>query len=158
MSPAWSSDGQTIYVSQLASRRSMSGNVALWAYPVDGGEPKEISTPDMGRGSMLVSTFPPGAYGPQPLAKSDELFFTAAAPRQHGDTTGPRAEIMKVNLQSGRTDPVSSTPMYRWKLNPESAPLPTLGRVQKQQGWLRGLLSRPTARSMHFPPLAASTK
>ncbi len=122
ISPAWSSDGQTIYVSQLASRRSMSGNVALWAYPVDGGEPKEISTPNMGRGSMLVSTFPPGAYGPQPLAKSSELFFTAAAPRQHGDATGPRAEIMKINLQSGRTDPVSShsAPAFKPQLSKDN--------------------------------------
>ena len=122
ISPAWSSDGQTIYVSQLASRRSMTGNVALWAYPIDGGEPKEISTPNMGRGSMLVSTFPPGAYGPQPLARSDELFFTAAAPRQHGDTTGPRAEIMKVNLKSGRTDQVSShsAPAFKPQLSSDN--------------------------------------
>ncbi len=86
----------------------MTGNVALWAYPIDGRESIEISTPNMGRGSMLVSTFPPGAYGPQPSAGNEELFFTAAAPRQHADPTGPRADIMKVNLQSGRTDSVSA--------------------------------------------------
>lgn len=107
ISPSWSRDGQTIYVSQLPSRRSMSANVELWAYPVDGGKPKKISTPTMGRGSMLVSALPPGAYGPQASAHNEELFFTAAAPRQHGDPTGPRAEIMKVNIQSGLAERVS---------------------------------------------------
>ena len=36
ISPAWSRDGKTIYVSQLASRRSMNTNIELWAYPIDG--------------------------------------------------------------------------------------------------------------------------
>ena len=107
-SPAWSSDGGTIYVSQLASRRSMMANVAIWSYPVNGGEPTEISTPNMGPGSMLVSTFPPGAYGPQPSAKDGVLYFTAAAPRQHGNAIGPRAEIMTVDLRTGETESVSS--------------------------------------------------
>jgi len=122
ISPGWSSDGQTVYVSQLPSRRSMTGNVALWAYPVDGTEPIEISTPNMGRGSMLVSTFPPGAYGPQHSARSHELFFTAATPRQYPQITGPRAEIMKVNLQSGRTDLVSahSAPAFKPQLSRNS--------------------------------------
>lgn len=107
ISPAWSRDGKTIYVSQLASRRSMNANIELWAYPVLGGEPKKISTGDMGRGSMLVSAFPPGAYGPQPSANNSELFFTAASPRHHGATAGPRATIMKIDLQNGITSPVT---------------------------------------------------
>ena len=115
ISPAWSRNGQTIYVSQLASRRSMSANVELWAYPVDSGEPEKISTPNMGRGSMLVSTFAAGAYGPQPSANNTELFFTAASPRQHGDNAGPQAEIMKVNLLNSHTEAVSalSTPAFK---------------------------------------------
>ena len=107
ISPAWSRDGKTIYVSQLASRRSMSANIELWAYPILGGEPEKITTADMGRGSMLVSAFPPGAYGPQPSANNSELFFTAATPRHHGTTTGPRTTIMKIDLQSGITSPVT---------------------------------------------------
>lgn len=107
ISPSWSRDGQTIYVSQLASRRSMSANVELWAYPADGGEPEKINTPNMGRGSSLISTFPAGAYGPQVSTNNNELFFTAAKPRQHRDITGPLAEIMKVNLHSGHTKTVS---------------------------------------------------
>ena len=70
ISPSWSPDGQTIYVSQLQSRRSMNSNVELWAYPVDGSGAAKVSTPDMGRGSMLVSTFAPGAYGPAPTPVS----------------------------------------------------------------------------------------
>jgi len=108
ISPSWSSDGQIIYVSQLASRRSMRGNVELWAYPVDGREPTKIDTPDMGMGSMLVSTFPPGAYGPALLPGTNKLFFTAATPRQHGDASGPHAQIMWVNLDTGETD-IAST-------------------------------------------------
>ncbi|MFL3655468.1 MAG: hypothetical protein ACJ04P_10385, partial [Halioglobus sp.] len=107
ISPAWSRDGKTIYVSQLASRRSMSTNIELWAYPIDGGEPEKISTPNMGRGSMFVSAFPPGAYGPQPSANNSELFFTAATPRHHGDTADPRAAIMKVDLQSDTASPAT---------------------------------------------------
>ncbi|MDC1144800.1 hypothetical protein OAT22_07050 [Porticoccaceae bacterium] len=119
ISPSWSRDGQTIYVSQLPSRRSMSANVELWAYPIDGGDAEKIVTPNMGRGAMLVSTFPPGAYGPQATADSSELFFTAAAPRQHGSIAGPRAEIMKVHLRSGRTEAVSdrSTPAFKPQLS-----------------------------------------
>jgi len=107
ISPAWSRDGKTIYVSQLASRRSMNSNIELWAYPIDGGDPEKISTASMGRGSALVSAFPPGAYGPQPSADNSELFFTAATPRRHGETAGPRAAIMKVDLQSGAASPVA---------------------------------------------------
>ena len=119
ISPAWSRDGQTIYVSQLASRRSMIANVELWAYPVDGGEPKIISTPNMGPSSKLVSAFPPGAYGPQPSANSSELFFTAAAPRQHEPKADPHTEIMKVNLHNGRTEAVSdrSAPAFKPQLS-----------------------------------------
>ena len=115
ISPAWSRDGQTVYVSQLAGRRSMNTNVELWAYPTDGSAPEKISTPDMGRGSMLVSTFPPGAYGPAPSAQGDEIFFTAAAPRQHGVDAGPSAEIMKVDLSGGHSDTVSavSSPAFK---------------------------------------------
>ena len=107
ISPAWSRDGKTIYVSQLASRRSMNTNIELWAYPIDGGEPEKISTPNMGRGSLLVSAFPPGAYGPEPSADNSEIFFAAATPRHHGDTNGPRAAIMKINLQSGAASQVT---------------------------------------------------
>lgn len=115
ISPNWSKDGQTIYVSQLASRRSMNTNVELWAYPLDGSLPHRIATPNMGRGAVLVSSFPPGAYGPQPSLNNSELFFTAAAPRQHGSTAGPRAEIMRVNLDSGHIEPVSyhSAPAFK---------------------------------------------
>ena len=115
ISPAWSRDGRTIYVSQLASRRSMNTNIELWTYPVDGSEPGKISSPNMGRSAMLVSTFPPGAYGPQPSANNSEVFFTAAAPRQHGSTAGPRAEIMKVNLLNGLTETVSGVSMPAFK-------------------------------------------
>lgn len=107
ISPAWSRDGKTIYVSQLASRRSMNSNIELWAYPIDGGDPEKISTASMGRGSALVSAFPPGAYGPQPSADNSELFFTAATPRRHGETAGPRTAIMKVDLQSGAASTVA---------------------------------------------------
>lgn len=119
ISPSWSRDGQTIYVSQLPSRRSMSANVELWAYPIDGGNAEKITTPNMGRGAMLVSTFPPGAYGPQATADSSELFFTAAAPRQHGSIAGPRADIMKVNLRSGSAEAISdrSTPTFKPQLS-----------------------------------------
>ena len=106
VSPSWSPDGRTIYVSQLQSRRSMNSNVALWAYPVDGSGPAKVSTPDMGRGSMLVSTFAPGAYGPASAPSGAEVYFTAAAPRQHGDSSGPSAQIMKVNLADGSVTPV----------------------------------------------------
>ena len=115
MSPAWSRDGKTIYVSQLASRRSMNTNIELWAYPILGGEPKKISTTDMGGGSLLISAFPPGAYGPQPSANNSELFFTAATPRHHGSAEGPRATIMKVNLQSGIASPVSDNSVSAFK-------------------------------------------
>ena len=106
ISPSWSPDGRTIYVSQLQSRRSMNSNVELWAYPVDGSGAAKVSTPDMGRGSMLVSTFAPGAYGPAPTPSGTEVYFTAAAPRQHGDSSGPSAQIMKVNLATGSVTPV----------------------------------------------------
>lgn len=120
ISPTWSSDGQTIYVSQLASRRSMRTGVELWAYPIDGSKPTKINTPDMGKASMLVSTFPPGAYGPAPSTDTGELFFTAASPRQQRDTRGPTAQIMKVNLQTGDTDTVSmdNTLAFRPQLSP----------------------------------------
>lgn len=119
ISPSWSTDGRTVYVSQLAGRRSMTTNVGLWAYPIDGAEPTEIGTPNMGPGAMLVSTFPPGAYGPQFSATSDAIYFTAAAPRQHGNPIGPRAEVMKVYLESGRTEPVSDrlTPAFKPQLS-----------------------------------------
>ena len=115
ISPAWSRDGKTIYVSQLASRRSMNTNIELWAYPILGGEPKKISTADMGRSSLLVSAFPPGAYGPQPSANNSELFFSAASPRHHGAAAGPSAAIMKVDLQSGTASPVTdnSAPAFK---------------------------------------------
>lgn len=115
ISPAWSRDGKTIYVSQLASRRSMSANIELWAYPIDGSEPEKISTPNMGHGSLFVSAFSPGAYGPQPSADNSELFFSAASPRHHGAAPGPSAAIMKVDLQSGTASPVTdnSAPAFK---------------------------------------------
>lgn len=119
ISPAWSRDGQIIYVSKLASRRSMTSNVEIWAYPVDGGEPKIINTPNMGTSAPLVSTFAPGAYGPQPSSNNSELFFTAAAPRQSEPKANPHTEIMRVNLYSGRTDTISnlSVPAFKPQLS-----------------------------------------
>jgi len=115
ISPVWSRDGQTIYVSQLASRRSMSTNIELWAYPIDGSEPEKISTPNMGRGSLFVSAFPPGAYGAQPSA-NNELLFTAATPRRYDGDTPPRAEIMKVNLQSGTVSSITDNSRSAFKV------------------------------------------
>ena len=115
ISPAWSRDGQIIYVSKLASRRSMTSNVEIWAYPVDGGEPKIINTPNMGTSAPLVSTFAPGAYGPQPSSNNSELFFTAAAPRQSEPKANPHTEIMRVNLYSGRTDTISNLSVPAFK-------------------------------------------
>ena len=115
ISPVWSRDGQTIYVSQLASRRSMSTNIELWAYPIDGSEPEKISTPNMGRGSLFVSAFPPGAYGAQPSA-NNELLFTAATPRRYDGDTPPSAEIMKVNLQSGTVSSITDNSRSAFKV------------------------------------------
>ena len=93
----------------------MSANIELWAYPIDGSEPEKISTPNMGHGSLFVSAFSPGAYGPQPSADNSELFFSAASPRHHGAAPGPSAAIMKVDLQSGTASPVTdnSAPAFK---------------------------------------------
>ena len=121
ISPVWSRDGKTIYVSQLASRRSMSTNIELWAYSIDGGEPEKITTPNMGRGSAFVSAFPPGAYGPQPSANNSELFFTAATPRHHAlNSAGPHTAIMNVDLQSGTISPITDNSVPAFKPMPSS--------------------------------------
>ncbi len=119
ISPSWSRDGKTIYVSQLASRRSMTTNIELWAYPIDGSQQSKIDTPSMGRGAMLISTFAPGAYGPQASLKGDALYFTAATSRQHGSTMGPQAKLMKVDLLNGDIDTITnrSEPAFRPQLS-----------------------------------------
>ena len=119
ISPSWSRYGQTIYVSRLAGRRSMVAGVELWAYPAAGGEPEKIPTPDMGRAALLVSAFPPGAYGPQPSTEGRSLYFTAAAPRQHDSNSGPSAALMKVDITSGRVNSVSyrSEPSFKPQLS-----------------------------------------
>ena len=119
ISPSWSSDGQTIYVSQLPSRRTNSANVEIWAYPINGNEPELVETPNMGRGSPYVSAFPPGAYGPQVSVNSSDLYFAASTPRQPGDLAGPRAEIMKLNILNGDVEAVSdhSEPTFKPQLS-----------------------------------------
>ena len=119
ISPSWSRDGQTLYVSQLASRRSMSANVELWAYPLDGGQPSKIDTPNLGRGTMLVSAFASGAYGPQASAHGDALYFTAAITRQHRPSAAPKAKLMTIDLAGGaiRTISERSEPTFRPQLS-----------------------------------------
>ncbi len=121
ISPAWSKDGQTIYVSQLPSRRTNSANVEIWAYPINDNTPELVETPNMGRGSTYVSAFAPGAYGPQVSANDHDLYFAASATRQHSPPSDPRAQIMKLNLLTGDVEAVSdrSESTFKPQLSPD---------------------------------------
>jgi len=107
-SPAWSADGQFIWVSKVSPRRSRSSSVELWKYSIDSAvPPQKVDIPITSQPSLLVSSIPPGVFGPAPTADGRFVYFTSPSPRQHRSLAGPTAQVLRFNIAESKTEAVT---------------------------------------------------
>ncbi len=102
LSPAWSADGSTIYVTVLRSE-GFSSSAEVWRYDVDSGVGERVVENRNGLSQPLVSAPAPGPYGPVPAPSGLGLYYTSVTPRPYGRRDGPSSEIVWVDSQSGQS-------------------------------------------------------
>ena len=98
-SPAWSADGDSIYVSVTPGDAPRAAEI--WRFDLDGGEGERVVENQNGPAARLVSSPAPGAFGPVPTADGRALLYTSVTPRPYGSRDGPGSRIVRRDLASG---------------------------------------------------------
>ena len=106
-SPAWSADGQSLLVSKISHRRSMTKGAELWRYPLDDSPSSRIDVPSSGKLSLLVSSVPTGPFGPIASPDGKSIFFASPTPRQAWSLKGPVAQVLRHDIDTGITERVT---------------------------------------------------
>lgn len=106
-SPAWSADGQSLLVSKISHRRSMTKGAELWRYPLDDSPSSRIDVPSSGKLSLLVSSVPTGPFGPIATPDGKSIFFASPTPRQAWSLKGPVAQVLRHDIDTGITERVT---------------------------------------------------
>ncbi len=101
LSPEWSADNKTIFVT-VVDGRGMSGTnkgeAELWGFDIATGEGSRIVANANGPAAMLISSPAPGPYGVHALPNGQTLYYTSLRPRAYGMRLGAVSFIMKHDL------------------------------------------------------------
>lgn len=103
LSPEWSEDGSTLYVTVITG--SFQRQAELWSYDVASGAGERVVENENGASAPLVSSPAPGPYGAA-RAPGGALYFTSVTPRPYGSRTGASSTIAMWDPATGAVAPV----------------------------------------------------
>lgn len=101
LSPSWSPDGRSIFVTVIENRQA-----GIVRVDVASGKSEKLVSNANGAATPLVSAPPPGPFGPEPTADGQSMYYTSVTPRPYGSRDGASSRIMKRDLGSSREEAV----------------------------------------------------
>ena len=101
MSPSWSPDGRSIFVTVVENRQA-----GITKVDVATGKTEKLVANASGAAAPLVSAPPPGPFGPEPTSDGQSLYYTSVTPRPYGSRDGASSRIMRRDLGSAREEVV----------------------------------------------------
>ncbi|WP_158514844.1 serine hydrolase [Gemmatimonas phototrophica] len=101
LSPAWSADGRSIFVTVLEGR-----SADVWRYDLETGGGAKVIANANGPPAPLVSSPGPGPYAAHASRDGRFLYYTAVTPRPYGSRLGASSTIMRRDLASGIDEPL----------------------------------------------------
>ncbi|WP_396219213.1 serine hydrolase [Gemmatimonas sp.] len=136
LSPAWSTDGQSIVVTVTDPHGTRTAE--LWRYDVASGQGTRLVPNGNGPAQPLVSAPAPGPYGAWPSPDGASLWFTAVTPRPYGSRNGASSALMRVPVGGGAAVPVAveGLPAMKPLLSPDGGTL-VYGTVREGKTGLR---------------------
>ena len=105
LSPAWSADGSEIYVTVI-SLKGFSSFAEIWRFDIDSGDGALVIENKNGPSQPLVSAPAPGPYGAALHPNGFDLYYTSVTPRPYGSRKGATSQVIKLSLETGKTEPV----------------------------------------------------
>ena len=105
VSPAWSVDGRSIFVTVIGAAGWRTGQ--LWQFDAATGEGAKLVDNVSGPASQLVSAAPAGPLGAAPSPDGKALYYIAVTPRAYPARDGAKARLMRHDLIAARDEPVT---------------------------------------------------
>ena len=105
LSPAWSADGSSIYVTVISSA-GFSSFAEIWGFDIKSGTGVLVAENKNGLSQPLVSAPAPGSYGPAPHPNGSDLYYTSLTPRPYGSRKGAKSEVIRLSLETGKSESV----------------------------------------------------
>ncbi len=136
LSPAWSTDGQSIFVTVTDPHGTRIAE--LWRYDVATGQGTRLLTNTNGPAQPLVSAPAPGPYSAWPSPDGTSVLLTSVTPRPYGSRNGATSALMRIPVGGGAATPVvvEGLPAMKPMLSPDGRTL-VYGSVREGKTGLR---------------------
>ena len=103
-SPAWSADGKRVFATLTGKGAPRTSE--LWEFEVATNTSRRLVENTNGGASLLVSQPPPGPLGSFASPDGRFVYFASVTPRAYGVRAGSNSRLMRLDLSSGRPEPV----------------------------------------------------
>lgn len=151
LSPAWLADGRAVFVPVTDPYTARTAE--LWRFDAVTGDGTRLLENTNGPPQPLVSSPPPGPYGPGPTRDGASVWFTSVTPRPYGSRNGPSSSLMRVSAWGGAAEAVlvEGTPAMKPMLSPDGRTL-VYGTVREgRTGWKARDLATGAERWLAYP-------
>jgi len=106
LSPTWSADGSSIFVTVI-SYKGFNSFAEIWRFEIASGQSSLIIDNQNGVSQPLVSSPAPGAYGPILHSNDSLLYYSSVTPRTYNSRKGAASQILQMKLKDGEITPLS---------------------------------------------------